>query len=269
LLAVIGSPVSHSLSPLIHNRFARALDLPYAYMAFDVTPETLGDFVGAARALNMAGFNVTMPLKRLVLPYLAEDPGARAPGGAVNTVAVRGGGLYGASTDGSGFLLSLDMLDLGAGSGGALVLGAGGAARAVASALRGRGVYTRVAARRPDMFPEKYADERLPWDRIGRAARGAELVVNATPLGMSGTGAQFDDFEFLDSVGRGGIVYDLVYSPRKTHLLMEAETRGLRAVNGVAMLVGQAALSFEIFTGRRPPDAVVSETLEAVIRDTG
>jgi shikimate dehydrogenase len=247
---------------MIHNRFARELGLPYVYMAFDVTPETLGDFIGAARALDMAGFNVTMPLKRLILPYLAETPGARAPGGSVNTVAARGGGFYGASTDGDGFLLSLDMLGISAGAGGALVLGAGGAARAVASALRGRGVYTRVAARRPDTFPEEYADERLPWDGTAAAARGASLVVNATPLGMAGVDGQFGDFGFLDHVMRGGAVYDLVYSPRRTRLMREAEARGLRAVNGAAMLVCQAALSFEIFTGVRPPDALVREMAE-------
>ncbi|MDR1590338.1 MAG: shikimate dehydrogenase [Oscillospiraceae bacterium] len=261
LLAVIGSPVAHSLSPLIHNRFARALGLPYVYVAFEVTPGTLGGFIEAARALNMAGFNVTMPLKRLLLPYLTAPPGARAPGGAVNTVTLRGGELYGVSTDGDGFLLSLDLLGLDAGDGGALVLGAGGAARAVAAALRGRGVYTRVAARRPEEFPAEYADERLPWSEIARAADSAALVVNATPLGMSETNARFDGFGFLDSMRRGGSVYDLVYSPRKTRLLREAEARGLRAVNGIAMLVGQAALSFEIFTGVRPPDALVAEVI--------
>ncbi|MDR1217119.1 MAG: hypothetical protein LBJ99_00870, partial [Oscillospiraceae bacterium] len=235
LLAVIGSPVSHSLSPVIHNIFARSLELPYAYMAFDVTPSTLGAFMDAARTLKIAGFNVTMPLKNLISPYLAEAPGSGAAGGSVNTVALReDGGMYGISTDGDGFAASLDAIGFDFGSGHAAVLGAGGAAAAVSAVLRARGMPVRAAARRPEAFPELPGVTVVPWGRLREAARGAAILVNATPLGMRGaaTGAQFESFDFLDGLPRGATVYDLIYEPPQTRLLEEAAARGLAAVNG-------------------------------------
>jgi shikimate dehydrogenase len=148
------------------------------------------------------------------------------------------------------------------GKGHAAVLGAGGAAAAVAAALRARGMHVRAAARRPGALTGMPGVVSVPWERLGDAAGGARLLVNATPLGMGG--AQFESFEFLDALPRGATVYDLVYDPPQTLLLSQAAARGLAAVNGIPMLVSQAALSFEFITGERPPAESVAEAERAI-----
>lgn len=266
LLAVIGSPVRHSLSPRIHSEFIRRAGLAgqYAYLAFDVTPEALPAFVAGARAMGMAGFNVTMPLKERVVPLL-DELDASASAGAVNTVFARGGRLYGANTDGQGFVMSLTL------SGGALperamILGAGGSARVIAFALLGAGVSVTVASRRAVRFDTD--DQRLQycaWDEFPARLPGHDLLVNATPLGMEGADkGDFADFGFLDALPNGAAVYDLVYAPRRTSLLKQAEARGLVAQNGLAHLVCQAALSFERFTGQALGLDAVRDVLAAL-----
>lgn len=260
LLAVIGHPVSHSLSPQIHNRFAEALGLAYAYMAFDVTAETLGRFLDAARLLGIAGFNVTMPLKESILPHLDRIGESAERYGAVNTVVNRGGALTGHNTDGGGFLLSLEgLIDLERAR--ALILGAGGAAKAVALALGEKRAEVRTVSRRQEPVGGAAS---FRWDDIAEAAKGCSLLVNATPLGMHGVREEFADFSFLDSLEPGAAVFDLVYAPRETLLLREASRRGYRALNGLSHLVRQAALSFELFTGQMPSPKTIGDTLAAL-----
>jgi shikimate dehydrogenase len=180
----------------------------------------------------------------------------------VNTVALRGGGeMYGVSTDGGGFIASLEARGFDFRAGGAVVLGAGGAAASVAAALSAKGARVRVAARRPELFDAPSGVERAPWSCLEDAVRGAALLVNATPLGMEGAGGEFDGFGFLSGLKRGAVVYDLVYNPRKTRLLREAEAAGHNAVNGAAMLVYQAALSCEFITGVRPPADAIADAI--------
>ncbi|MCL1964702.1 MAG: shikimate dehydrogenase [Firmicutes bacterium] len=263
LLAVIGHPVRHSLSPRIHNRLAAKLGLPYAYMAFDIEAGALGRFVEAARVLDMAGFNATMPHKEHILPYLDDIDEEARRYGAVNTVVQRDGRLLGFNTDGQGFLRSLPHAGF-AEKGGALVLGAGGAAKAVALALCAAGWAVCVASRGPSDFVA--ADPRLswaPWADAARAAEGRALLVNATPLGMRGR-EDFGGFLFLDTLSKDALVYDLLYDPRETALLREARRRGLGAMNGLPHLVHQAALSFALFTGRVPEDALVDLSLDTL-----
>jgi shikimate dehydrogenase len=202
------------------------------YLAFDVTPETLGDFVAAARTLGIIGFNVTMPLKEQIIPLLDElDPLAERCR-AVNTVANRNGRLIGYNTDAEGFVPSLD----GFAPSNVLVLGHGGAAKAVSAALELAGA--AVTAVSPRSEPE-----RLP-----ALAEATDLIVNATPLGMSGS-EQFRNFGFLDNTRAA--VYDLVYHPRETDLLAAAARRNLRTFGGIELLRWQALLAFEKFTGVR------------------
>ena len=251
LLAVIGSPVRHSLSPRVHGEFLRRAGLEgrYAYLAFEVTPETLPAFAAGARAMGMAGFNVTMPLKEPIAPLLdGLDESVRD--GAVNTVFEREGRLYGANTDGRGFVMSLSWEGRPLPER-AMLLGAGGSARVIAAALLEAGVGVTAASRRAARFPIR--DERLrycSWDEFPALLPGHDLLINATPLGMEGAGkGDFADFGFLDALPRGAAVYDLIYAPRRTNLLEQAQARGLAVRNGLAHLVCQAALSFAYFTG--------------------
>lgn len=275
LLAVIGHPVNHSLSPQIHNRFAASLNLPYAYLAFDVTPETLSDFMAAARTLNIAGFNVTMPLKSLILPHLDEIAASADLYGAVNTVVYQDGKFSGHNTDGQGFLLSLASAGLEAAKANALILGAGGAARAVAMALLQQGAQVRLACRRQSTALPLEGAVYCPWSEIGNTIEtaGCNLLINATPLGMEGTspsggqnesGGDFTDLSFLDILQPGALVYDLIYAPRETFLLRQAKAKGFAVMNGLAHLVCQAALSFEHFTGRAPDPNIIEELIASL-----
>lgn len=264
LMAVIGSPIRHSLSPRIQNAFLRSagLESEYAYLAFDVTPDTLPAFVAGARVMGMAGFNVTMPLKERVGPLL-DGLDASALNGAVNTVFQRDGRWIGANTDGKGFVLSLASVPERA-----MILGAGGSARVIAAALREAGAAVTVASRRP---PRWSLDGASPcaWDEFSARLKEHNLLVNATPLGMDGADkGDFADFGFLDALPGDAAVYDLVYAPNPTNLLKHAQKRGLTAINGIRHLVSQAALSFAYFTGQEVPLTVaenITRELEGLL----
>ena len=262
LLALIGSPVSHSLSPRIHNRFAESLGLPYAYMAFDVVSDGLERFTDAARLMAIAGFNVTMPLKESIIPYLdTVGPEAR---NAVNTVVNKDGALYGYNTDGGGFVFSLERERFSLMGKRVLILGAGGAAKAVASALVREGAFVRMASRVPNREVEVEGAKYCHWKDIEIEAAGQNLLVNATPLGMQGVDGDFSDLSFLRTLAPDAVVYDLIYSPRETKLLKAAGENGFHTINGISHLVCQAAMSFELFTGYAPSGKIVDGLLNTI-----
>ncbi|MBV9852451.1 MAG: shikimate dehydrogenase [Armatimonadetes bacterium] len=254
IVGVWGHPVGHSRSPAMHNAALAALGLDWAYVPFDVAPERLSAAVGGLRALNLVGVNVTVPHKEAVLPLLdVVDEEARRVG-SVNTIHNVGGVLHGFSTDGPGFLRSLEALGERAEGRSALILGAGGSARAVAFALAGRGGRVQIA-NRTEARAQALAD-RLNTFHPGAASVagwGAEadafdLLVNATSLGMD---PRPDALPALPpgTFGPGILVYDLVYSPLETRLLALARRAGCRAVNGLPMLTAQGALSLARWTG--------------------
>ncbi|MBV8952301.1 MAG: shikimate dehydrogenase [Actinobacteria bacterium] len=252
---VIGDPVRHSASPALHNSAYAALGLDFVYVAFPVRAGRGGDAVRAVPALGLAGLNVTMPHKADAARACdALSPDAQALG-AVNTVIPRPDGtLFGDSTDGDGFLRALhdDAIDVTGRS--VLVLGAGGAARAVVLALGRAGAHVVVAARRPDAAADAAAlapgAQSRGIDELERCVASVDVVVNATPLGMRGEHPPFDPGALA---GRGAVV-DLVYHPARTPLLLEAEARGVEMVtNGLGMLVHQAALAFRAMTGVEAP----------------
>lgn len=254
LAAVIGSPVRHSRSPRIHNAAFRALDLDWVYVALDVAPGRGFDAVRALPTLGIAGVNVTMPHKADAARACDQLTDVARALESVNTVVVRpDGSLLGDSTDGEGFLRSLADAALDPEGRSVLVLGAGGAARAVAAALVRRDAVVSVAARRAGAASELAA--RVPgahavaWPQEGLV--GAEVVVNATPVGMAGD----DSKPFEPRAGQW--VVDLVYHPVETPLLDHAVRVGARPIGGLGMLVHQAALSFECFTGRPAPLAAM------------
>lgn len=261
VVALVGSPVRHSLSPRLHNAAFEALGLDWAYVAFEVPLGGGAGAVAAVRALGLAGLNVTMPHKADVAAAVDRLSPTASALGAVNTVRWDRHEVVGDSTDGHGFLAALRG-DAGFDPAGrrALVLGAGGTARAVVHALAGAGaVRVVVAARRP----APAAAAAALGGAVGRVgvpdeADRADLVVNATPVGMAGVGVP--DALPLDPgrLGPGQLVVDLVYEPLVTPLVAAARARGAAAVNGVGMLVHQAARSFELWTGQPPPLEVMS-----------
>ena len=259
LAAVIGSPVRHSLSPAMHNAAFAELGLDWVYVACEVAPGSVGAAFAGARALGLGGLSVTIPHKAAALAEVDElTPTARAVG-AVNTVVPRGDGrLLGENTDGPGFLASLaDEGFLPAGRHCA-VIGAGGAARAVVHALGGAGVAAVVVVNRSTDRAEETAALAGSAGRVGVAAdvKQADLVVNATPLGLAG-GEVTQLPVSADLLGDGQLVVDLVPNPAVTPLMRAARERGARVAGGVGMLVHQGALAFELWTGRPAPLGVM------------
>lgn len=258
--AVLGRPVSLSLSPAMHNAGFAALDLNAAYVPLET--RDLDGVRAFADMIGVRGLSVTIPFKRDVMPLLDEIAPAAASAGAVNTIAIRDGRWIGMNTDAEGFLepLRSRMPDL-AGLR-AIVLGAGGAARAVGLALRGLGAAVGIAARRGDAA-------RTVAHAVGAAVaewpprRGSwDLLVNATPVGSRTVpGTPFEGpFD-------GKLVYDLVYDPDPTVLVRAAENAGCAAIGGLEMLVAQAERQFEIWTGQRPAVGLFAQAAKRAIRN--
>jgi shikimate dehydrogenase len=276
VLGVIGWPLAHSLSPLMHNAALAALGLDYAYVPFPIEPGRLAEAVTGLRYLGVAGFNVTIPHKQAILPLLDElSPEARECG-AVNTVAREGERLVGYNTDGTGLVASLRE-DLGMALSGArvLMLGAGGAARGAVGALCRAGVGAITVANRtpstaadlsarfrPSYPGVVFASCALEGEQFGGALRSADLLLNTTSVGMEGT--SFDGLD-LGCLPPAAAVYDMVYAPLVTPLLVAAAARRIRCSNGLGMLAAQGEAAFTIWTGVSPPQGLMKTRLLAVL----
>ncbi|MDQ6910080.1 MAG: shikimate dehydrogenase [Actinomycetota bacterium] len=256
---MIGSPIRHSLSPVIFNAAFESLGLDYTYVAVEVPPGKAVEAIERARAAGVAGLSVTMPHKAAVLGALDRLSAAAEALGAVNTVLRVGDDLVGDNTDGPGFLDAL-AADEGFDPSGrrCVVFGAGGAARAVVLALAASGAAEVVVVNRN---PERAASAVLLAGDVGRIGEAADvceadLVVNATPIGMHAH--PVDPLFDVSLIGKGQLVADLVYHPSLTPLVAEARERGAVAVNGLGMLIHQAAHSFRLWTGQPAPVEVMS-----------
>lgn len=269
-LFVIGDPVAHSLSPLLHQAMIDQTGAAYRYDVRTVRPEELPAFVRWAKDGGCAGFNVTMPHKEAILPLLDEVDATAASCGAVNTVCIREGRAIGHNTDGTGFLDSLAGQGFYPQGQTVLLLGAGGAAKAVGHALAAAGAgRIIVCARRLEraaalaaQLPGCGEGIVLAQDAIQQAAAACDLLVNATPLGMAGSPA-FAGLDFLQAMPPHAVVYDLVYHPRRTALLEAAARQGLRTVGGIDLLIRQAVRAFTFFTGETPDTAALYAALRA------
>lgn len=273
LAGVVGWPVSHSRSPRLHGYWLRELSIDGAYLPLAVAPENLERALRALPVLGFRGVNLTVPHKEQALAFMDElDPVARRIG-AVNTVVVAADGrLAGSNTDPYGFIENLrEQVPGFTGSRGpALVLGAGGAARAVVVALLDAGVPEVMVANRNLARAEELAAaiggpiSPKSWDERNALVAEAALVVNTTVLGMTGQPPLDID---LARAGPKTIVYDIVYSPLETPLLRAARARGLVAVDGLGMLIHQARPGFAAWFGKTPRP---SDALRAMLlRDLG
>lgn len=252
LAGVIGWPVSHSRSPRLHGHWLLQHGIDGAYVPLPVRPGQLATAIAGLRAAGFAGVNVTLPFKEEVLALcdVVEHAGQRA--GAVNTLVFGADGIVGTNTDGQGFMANLRAHGVDPAAGSALLLGAGGAARAIAAALLDAGaavsVSNRTAARADALTAALPGLQVVPWEHRGDALAGCALLVNTTSLGMAGQ-------EALDMPldrAAGVAVADIVYAPLVTPLLADAAMRGLRCVGGLGMLLHQAAPGFERWFGVRP-----------------
>lgn len=265
LAAVIGDPVRHSRSPLIHNAAYDALDLDWVYVAL---PVAAGHGFAAVRSmvdLGISGLNVTMPHKTDAADACDElTPEAEALR-SVNTVVLRDNGvLLGASTDGEGFMRSLADEGVSAAGKRVLIIGAGGAGRAVAHSLGVAGANVTVAARRIEAARE--ASLLAPEARsvlisdLDALIAESEIIVNATPVGMASEAPPFN----TDLLTPAHLVCDLVYQPALTPLLDAAERRSASIMGGIGMLLHQAAVAFEMHTGQAAPMEAMREAISLI-----
>jgi len=250
---VIGDPVAHSKSPAIHRFWAEALELEVGYRAERVAPDGLAAYLANRREdAAWRGCNVTVPHKVAVLDHIDDPGGVRGTIGAVNTVVRQpDGAVIGTNTDAAGFWAPLAGIDLSDQP--VAVIGAGGAARAVLFALARVGVgQVTIVNRSPLKAAGLLARFGLKGDAVplGGPLPPATLLVNASPLGM----AEHPPLDLdLARLPEDALVYDLVYAPLETPLLAAARARRLETIDGLDMLIGQAALAFELFFGAEPP----------------
>jgi shikimate dehydrogenase len=277
LICLIGDPVEHSISPIIHNEVFRALNLNYVYLAFRVLPEDLMDAVRGLRALGVVGFNVTIPHKVSVIKYLDElSPDAEAVG-SVNTVVNRSGRLVGYNTDYLGVVNTFKNLGIKLEGTSATVLGAGGASRAVVYALILGGVERVFIVNRTlekavslaGEFSIKFPNTSLipmslTQENLREAIQKSHIVINTTSVGMyPRTEESLVPSDLLRS---DLVVMDVVYNPLETKLLRDAKAVGAKVVDGVNMLVYQAVASFKLWTGIDPPVDMMFRTAYSVLR---
>jgi shikimate dehydrogenase len=268
-LGLIGFPLGHTFSPLIHTAAFKTCGLHGNYSLYPIPPgdtQGLSDLLERVRAKEIHGLNITIPHKQDVIPLIDELTPTAESIGAVNTIYMRGNKLVGANTDADGFLTDLKLT-----TGvptydqrpSALILGSGGAARAVIYALSNDGWNITVSARSIGGLQE-FVRRFKNIDLIDFNARASNhstynLIVNTTPLGMVPNDDQSPWPEMPFPIG--AVIYDLVYNPRITKLVKDARTQGLSAVTGMGMLIEQAALAFEIWTGHNPSRPVLFEAV--------
>jgi len=269
IFGVLGYPAKHSLSPKMHNAAFKALKINARYRIFEVEPSKLKNFFATLRARGIEGLNVTIPYKQTVLSYIKRTTPEARMIGAVNTIKVSGGKLLGYNTHGEGFLKHLKA-DLAFDPRGKkiAVLGAGGASRAVCVYLCKAGarriaIYNRDRSKTINLMHVLNMNG-ICTDLIAASSvsdlriEDADLLVNATSVGMKEGASSLVESRHLHP---GLIVYDLVYSRKRTALLEDAAAKGCRTANGLGMLLYQGMLSFKIWTGRTPPKKAMEKAL--------
>ncbi len=278
ICGLIGDPVEHSVSPAMHNAAFRELGLDYLYLPFRVKKEDLSKAIEGMRAFNIRGLNVTIPHKVAVLRSLDRlDPLAEKIG-AVNTIVNDDGVLTGYNTDASGFLQALLERGIEPEDKNVVILGAGGASRAISFILAERGAQIVILNRRLELdwaeelagrisqtFHKEVAALELDRENLTRVLKKAEILVNATSVGMN-PDADVTPVTF-DLLKPDLVVYDIVYNPVKTRLLREAETIGAKTINGVDMLVWQGAIAFEKWTDQKAPTELMKEEVIKLLEE--
>lgn len=261
LIGILGWPVEHSLSPLMHNAAFIAAELDYIYIPLPVKPEDLGEAIKGLRVMGFFGANVTIPHKVAVMQYLDKIDYSAQLVGAVNTIVIRNGRCIGYNTDAEGFVQSLQTKNVTIAGKRAVLLGAGGAARAVACGLIEHGIKTVIVGTRNKdkaqdfvaLFPQRDKLTGCCWEEklFTSALQECDLLINTTPIGMSPNIGQEPPLDWCQ-VNAAAVVCDLIYNPRQTQFLSKAAKFGHSVINGEGMLVEQGALAFNLWTGEWP-----------------
>jgi len=272
VVGLMGYPVSHTISPAIHNSAFSALGLDWVYLPFEVKPEHLKRAIFGLKPLGIAGVNITIPHKVQALAYMDGLSEEAELIGAINTVVVKEDGLFGDNTDGKGFIRSLKEAGFSLKEKRVALIGAGGGGRAISISLAREGaeaIYISDTDKerresligyiknRFDILVSEMSDPSIIKD--------IDLLVNATPCGMKEKDPLPIDAGFIHP---DILVYDLIYNPQKTRLLEEAERKGAKTLSGLAMLVYQAALSFSAWTGIMPPVQVMMDAAKSELGTT-
>jgi shikimate dehydrogenase len=271
---IIGDPIEHSISPAMHNAAFEKTGLDYLYVPFQVRKEDLRQAIEGVRALNIRGLNVTIPHKVAVIPYLDEIDTLAEDIGAVNTIVNEDGYLKGYNTDATGFLQALKAFKIRPERKKVVILGAGGAARAISFILADRSSLLtllnrhlspaqKIADNLGNLFRTAVIAQELNRENLEAALSEADILVNTTSVGMKPFNNQSPVPVTLLSPNQ--VVFDAVYNPWKTKLLRGAEKRGVQVISGLEMLVWQGAKAFELWTGQPAPVEIMRETAIKVL----
>lgn len=269
-IGILGWPVAHSLSPAMHNAAFTDLALDYSYIPLPVHPDHLEQAIQGLKSMGFIGANVTIPHKVTIMPFLDElDPSAQLAG-AVNTIVIKEGKIIGYNTDAQGFILSLTSKNVIIKDKTAVIMGAGGAARAVVCGLLAHGIKkiiigTRSLQKAEDFittFPNHNNLQACNWDeQIFRdGIKQCDILINCTPIGMEASSQETlpVDWQF---VPKTAVICDLIYNPPLTPFLLAAQNHGHMIINGAGMLIEQGALAFELWTGEKAPRHIMLTTI--------
>ena len=277
ICGIIGDPIEHTMSPAMHNAAFKTLGLDYVYVPFTVKSLELKKAIEGIRGMNLRGVNVTIPHKVAVMQFLDRIDPLVEKIGAVNTIVNDGGILSGYNTDATGFLQTLHDKEIEPRDKKVLLLGAGGAARAIGNILAEENAHVTILNRRQELsWAEDLANRinlhyradvsagELTPENLKRALDGVDILINATSLGMSPDDDQTPvPADLLDA---SLTVFDVVYNPLQTRLLREAKTAGARTISGLEMLVWQGAIAFEKWTGIKAPIEVMHQSVLGLLQ---
>ncbi|WP_308620795.1 shikimate dehydrogenase [uncultured Desulfovibrio sp.] len=263
LLGIVGYPLGHSMSPALHTWGFEKVGFPGIYMAWSEPEKKLGAFFKAVRTLGIAGGNITIPHKVAAMEHMDHISDRAREIGAINTYYWEGEALCGENTDVIGFMEPLRGRQFAH----ALILGAGGVARAVVAGLKELGVpditiTNRTPAKATDLA-NAFGIHSIPWDE--RMQPQADLIVNATSQGMKGEQVDMTPYDAAALAGRTGLVYDIVYNPLETRLIREARAAGWQVESGLSMFVEQARAGFRLWTGMEMPREAAVEKVKKLL----
>jgi shikimate dehydrogenase len=278
LLGVIGDPVEHSLSPVMHNEAIAHLNLNYVYVPFPIKREDLEKAIAGFEAINVVGFNITIPHKQAIIPLLSEVSQTAKMVGAVNTVWRTDKGWCGTNTDVEGFLAPLKELSLDWKQVTPVILGNGGAARAVVVGCAEMGcpeicVVGRDRAKL-EQFKQSWVNSPLKaalnvykWNELAGLVSNTKLLINTTPIGMYPNIDESPmDAEVMEKLSKDAIAYDLIYTPNPTKFLVQAKERGAIAIDGLEMLIGQGAAALKIWLQQEVPIDIMRRSLREYLK---
>ncbi len=273
LLGVIGHPVEHSLSPVMHNAALASLGLDYVYLPLPVKPEDLDEALKGFAAIGLTGFNITIPHKQAILPFLSTISPVASAVGAVNTVWRTDEGWVGTNTDVEGFIAPLLTYNRDWSGAVAVILGNGGAARAVVAGTRQLGFREIYVVGRNALKLQEFRDSwsnssfkvnlRIQtWEKLPQLIASSDLLVNTTPVGMYPHGEHSPlSLDEISLLPKGAIAYDLIYTPRPTRFLQQAHQQGASAIDGLEMLVQQGAAALKIWLQQPAPVDIMRSSL--------